>query len=68
MDWSFERAGDGNIALIAEVAPLDDFMIVLSFGRDDVEAVLEANKTLEKRYKTIEKDYITGWHGGWEIC
>lgn len=63
MDWSFERAEDGNIALMAEIAPFDDFMIVLSFGRDDVEAVLEANKTLEKRYKTIEKDYIKGWHG-----
>ncbi|MBI5097011.1 MAG: glucan 1,4-alpha-glucosidase [Nitrospirae bacterium] len=62
MDWSFERVEDGNIALVAEIAPFDDFMVVLSFGRDDVEAVLEANKTLEKRYKVIEKEYINGWH------
>ncbi len=61
MDWQFELATNGNIALTAEVPPEEEFNIVLSFGRDEIEAVLEANKTLSRTYKTIEREYIRGW-------
>lgn len=63
MDWEFERAVDGNIALTAEVSTLREFTIVLSFGHDEVEAALEAEKTLGRMYGQIEKDYIAGWRG-----
>lgn len=63
MDWNFERVEDGNIALIAEIRPSKDFTIILSLGRDNVEAVMEANKTLDRGYADIEKEYINGWHG-----
>lgn len=62
MDWNFERVEDGNIAMIAEIDPSRDFTLILSFGRDDVEAVLEANNTLYRGYEAIEREYIKGWH------
>lgn len=62
MDWEFEKIEDGNIALIAEIEPSEDFTIVLSFGKDDVEAVLEANRTLKKGCEATEREYIKGWH------
>jgi glucoamylase len=61
MDWAFERAADGNIALTAEVPATEEFNLVLGFGKDPTEAVLEAASTLGKRYSQIEKDYIKGW-------
>lgn len=63
MHWEFERAEGGNIALMAEVPAIREFNIVLSFGKDEVEAVLEANKTLARGYDRIEKEYIKGWKG-----
>lgn len=61
MDWEFERALDGHIALMAEVAPSDEFNIVLGFGKDDIEAVLEAQKTLARGYGAIEREYVRQW-------
>lgn len=62
MDWQFNSVEDGNIALTAEIAPSRDFTLVLSFGKDDVEAVLEAKDSLERGYERIKRDYIKGWH------
>lgn len=62
MDWEFDYASDGNIALTAEVPSFTDFTLVLSFGRDEVEAVLESAKTLSRSIRTIEREYIRGWH------
>lgn len=61
MDWSFDEAPYGNIALAAEVPVSEEFNIVLGFGRDEVEAVLEARKALSRRHADIERDYIQGW-------
>ena len=65
MDWSFDSAPEGNIALAAEV-PVSggaggEFTIVLGFGTDEVEAALEARKALSRKYPEIEQDYIEGW-------
>ncbi len=60
MDWSFERAPYGNVALTAELAPLET-NLVLSFGKDEVEAVLETERTLARKYHEIEREYIRGW-------
>ncbi|MBI5455062.1 MAG: glucan 1,4-alpha-glucosidase [Deltaproteobacteria bacterium] len=62
MDWEFDYAPDGNIALTAEVPAFTDFTLVLSFGRDEVEAVLESAKTLSRSIRTIEREYIREWH------
>lgn len=61
MDWEFERAEDGNIALTAEVPSAAEFTIVIGFGRDEIEAVLEANKALAREFRQIERDYLKGW-------
>lgn len=62
MDWTFDRALDGNIALMAELpVGTAEFNLVLGFGKDEIEAILEANKTVSKRYRTIERDYVRGW-------
>jgi len=62
MDWGFERAEGGNIALTAEI-PVGGgpFELVLGFGKDDVEAVIEANKSLGRRYAAIEREFVKGW-------
>ncbi len=61
MDWRFERAENGNIALTAELPAQEELNIVLSFGRDDVEAVLEAEKTLGRKYSSMEREFVRGW-------
>lgn len=61
MDWSFDEATDGNIALAAEVRVSEEFNIVIGFGRDEVEAVIEAGKALSRKYSEIEREYILGW-------
>lgn len=63
MEWDFEYADDGNIAAAAELAlPGEkEFNIVLSFGKNEEEAIDSALKTLKKGYKRTEKEYISGW-------
>ncbi|OGP16110.1 MAG: hypothetical protein A2V21_311325 [Deltaproteobacteria bacterium GWC2_55_46] len=61
MDWSFEKAEDGNIALIAELKPRSDIVLALSFGKDEAEAVLDTERTLSREYHDIEREYIRGW-------
>lgn len=61
MDWSFERAEDGNIALTGEIQPSDEFTLVLGFGKDGLEAVLEAERSLSRDYHSIEREYVRGW-------
>lgn len=62
MDWMYERAEGGNIALTAELPTgSGEFDIVLGFGKDDVEAVIEANKSLERRYAAIEREFVKSW-------
>ena len=61
MDWVFHRIEDGNIAMIAEI-DAKEFTAVLSFGKNDLEAVQEANKTLGRGYDAIEAGYIKEWH------
>lgn len=61
MDWAFERAENGNIALTGEIQPRDEFTLVLGFGKDEVEAVLEAEKSLSRDYHSIEREYIRAW-------
>lgn len=61
MDWHFEKVEDGNIALTAEIESRD-FTLVLSFGRDDVEAVLEANATLGRDYELMLSKFVKEWH------
>ncbi|WKZ33792.1 MAG: glucan 1,4-alpha-glucosidase [Thermodesulfobacteriota bacterium] len=61
MDWMFERAEDGNVALTAELKPGSDMVLALGFGKDEVEAALEAEISLSREYASVERDFIRGW-------
>lgn len=61
MDWMFERAEDGNTALTAELRPGSEMVLALGFGKDEVEAALEAEISLSREYPTIERDFVRGW-------
>lgn len=66
MDWLFDRAEDGSIALMAKIDMKSlkrkkSFNLVLSFGVDEDEALKSAKKTLRKGYKRVEKRYVAQW-------
>lgn len=63
MDWIFEMAENGNIALIAELdlSGRSEFTGCLSFGNNEAAAMMEAVSTMNRGYKFIEKEYINGW-------
>ncbi|HEY4708492.1 MAG TPA: glucan 1,4-alpha-glucosidase, partial [Thermodesulfobacteriota bacterium] len=58
LDWGFERAPYGNVALTAELVTREETNLILSFGKDEVEAVLETERTLSRKYHDIEREYI----------
>jgi len=64
MDWLFEKADDGNIALIAELdlSARAEFTLCLSFGADEAAAVGEAVATMGRGYAFMEKEYLRGWN------
>ncbi len=63
MDWTFERAEDGNVALTAELdlSKKSEFTAVLSFGPNETAALMEALSTVGRGYDIIEKEYVKGW-------
>lgn len=72
MDWSFDGAEKGNIALMAELdlsgragggggGEGAEFTLCLSFGSSVTDAMMEAAATMGRGYAAIEKDYISGW-------
>lgn len=65
MDWLFESAENGNIALTAELdlSGRSEFTVCLSFGSNETAAVMEAVSTMNRGYDLIEKEYISGWKG-----
>lgn len=65
MDWEFERADDGNVALMAEVdlgaISRGAFTVVLGFGTTADEALATARATLAHPYAEVEDAYVAGW-------
>jgi len=63
MTHEFDCADDGNVALTAEldISRRRSFTLVLSFGSGEGDAILEAEKSLKRGYRTIEKRYVDGW-------
>ena len=65
LNRTFEGAGDGNIALVAELdlSKKREFTLCLSFSSSETGAIMEALKTMERGYASIEEEYIKGWRG-----
>ena len=64
MDWSYERAEHGNVALTGEVdleASRGQFLLALSFGRDEGEAGYRARASLLQGFEAIRKEYVQPW-------
>lgn len=63
MDWTFETATDGHIALTGElVFPRDgEFTLALGFGSDSVSASQTAVEAVEKDFTDLCTRYVAGW-------
>jgi glucoamylase len=64
MDWQYERAINGNVALTGELdwtARPDGFVVVLGFGRIWTEAAMRARAALDEGFPAIAHDYEAGW-------
>ncbi len=69
MDWAFDAADDGNVALMAAFPSgrlrgdrvRATFTVVLGFGSSPDEAIATALATLAKPYADVESAYVAGW-------
>jgi glucoamylase len=64
MTWEYTRAGDGNVALTAEIdlsKTQKDFVLALGFGKNPDEAARSAVASLRDGFDKAKRDYIAGW-------
>jgi len=64
MEWSYERAESGNVALTGEidlVASAGGFVLALGFGRTFAEAAHRASSSLEDGFSGAESEYCRAW-------
>ncbi len=63
MEWQYQRADDGNIALTAEIdiEKTPEFVIALSFGTTAQDAAHHAWGSLLDGYETARENYISDW-------
>ncbi len=64
IDWSYETAHDGNIALTGEVdlvATGGKFVLAIAFGRDEFEAGHQARASLLQGFAAARDEYIGNW-------
>ncbi len=64
MTWTYDRAENGNIALIGEIdiqSAKGEFTLALGFGRNAAEAGNRALASLFDGFDRAKKDYISEW-------
>jgi glucoamylase len=64
MQWQYQLADDGNVALTAEVdlgAYGDEFDLALGFGADEYEAAQNAHSSLLEGFEAAKTSYINQW-------
>jgi glucoamylase len=64
LDWEFERAEDGNVAVIAQIdiATKSEFTLGLAFGEGLHAAVSTLTQSLSVPYSDHRQKYIDQWH------
>jgi glucoamylase len=65
MEWEYDRAENGNIALTAEIdmaACNGEFILALGFGEMWAEAGQHAVSSLLTAYESTRNDYVSDWH------
>lgn len=61
MDWEYDSAEDGNVALTAEIAPIDTFTLALSFGETLHRAVTALFQSLATPFGVQKKKFLEQW-------
>ena len=64
MTWEYTRAGNGNVALMAEIElhkSQGAFVLALAFGKDPEAAARNAIDSLRDGFEKAKRDYIDGW-------
>ncbi len=64
MQWEYDRAESGNIALTGEIdlsEGEEEFILALAFGRDKNEAAQHAHASLLKGFEACKKTYVKQW-------
>jgi glucoamylase len=66
MTWEYERAENGNVAMMGEIDLLESqgaFVLALGFGGEPESAARNAIASLRHGFATAREDYIAGWQG-----
>jgi glucoamylase len=63
MDWEFDRASDGNVALTGELNPADcrEFTLGLAFGDTEHQAITTLFQALSTPFEQHRKRFIEQW-------
>ncbi len=63
MEWEYERAEDGNVALTGEIdlSGSDSFVLALGFGENWAEAAQAAQGSLLDGFEAARSQYLQGW-------
>lgn len=64
MDWEFESATDGNIALMGQLdlSRGHEWTLAIGFGGNIEEAARHAIGSLERGWEAARTEYVKGWH------
>lgn len=63
MQWEYQRADNGNVAMIAEVdvSNSDEFTVAIAFGADEFEASQNARSSLIEGYESAKSTFVKQW-------
>ena len=65
MDWTYDRAVDGNVVLTAEVdlaaVAKAEFVVAAGFGRNEYEAAHRARASLLQGFDAARETYVADW-------
>ncbi len=57
----YDRATDGNVALVAEIDGTEPFTLAIGFGRTSETAAFQAAASLARGYERAEAEYAANW-------
>jgi glucoamylase len=63
MEWQYDRAADGNVALSAELRLPEDgeCVVALGFGRTAAEAAYRCRASLQQPFDVLAEEYAAAW-------
>jgi glucoamylase len=57
----YDRAADGNVALVAEIDAAAPFLLAIGFGRTPETAAFQAAASFARGYEQAEAEYVMNW-------